>query len=295
MNKHIKKILAFSLKTLSFLPGSWVVSMEYLYNLHRLPNLKHPQRFTEWIQWYKLNYRNTTMFECVDKYTVRSYVESHGCGQYLNTLYQVCNSASEIDYSQLPSRFVIKTTDGGNGDNVYICKDKDSINIADVNALVDSWKNKKLEDIGKEWAYTGCKGSRIIVEQYLEDPTTEDGSITDYKFLCFNGKFRYLWLDANRYSKHTKGWWNEKLEFIGNFQKKYADFETVPHLPDNIDEMIRVAEQLSSEFPFARVDFYNIQGKIYFGEITFYPTSGYAKFEPSSFDYELGKYFNSSI
>lgn len=291
MNPTAKKIVSAILKVTSFLPDKWVVSLQYYYKLHRFPNISNPTRFTEWMQWYKVNYRNEEMYPCVDKYEVRAFVEKHGCGEYLNTLYQVCEDANEIDYQKLPNRFVIKTTDGGNGENVYVCKDKSKINIYEVNALVNSWRNRKLEDVGREWAYTGCKGSKIIVEQFLEDPESKDGSIDDYKLLCFNGKFRYLWVDKNRYSNHCRGFWNEKLEFLDGVYSDHPTFAQAPALPANTDEMIKVAERLAADFPFARVDFYNIQGKIYFGEITFYPWSGYVQYTPDSFDFDLGKYF----
>lgn len=291
MNPTAKKIVSAILKVTSFLPDKWVVSLQYYYKLHRFPNISNPTRFTEWMQWYKVNYRNEEMYPCVDKYEVRAYVENHGCGEYLNTLYQVCEDANEIDYQKLPNRFVIKTTDGGNGENVYVCKDKSKINIHEVNSLVNSWRNRKLEDVGREWAYTGCKGSKIIVEQFLEDPESKDGSIDDYKLLCFNGKFRYLWVDKNRYSNHCRGFWNEKLEFLDGVYSDHPTFAQAPALPANTDEMIKVAEKLAADFPFARVDFYNIQGKIYFGEITFYPWSGYVQYTPDSFDFDLGKYF----
>lgn len=291
MNPTAKKIVSAILKVTSFLPDKWVVSLQYYYKLHRFPNISNPTRFTEWMQWYKVNYRNEEMYPCVDKYEVRAFVEKHGCGEYLNTLYQVCEDANEIDYQKLPNRFVIKTTDGGNGENVYVCKDKSKINIHEVNALVNSWRNRKLEDVGREWAYTGCKGSKIIVEQFLEDAESKDGSIDDYKLLCFNGKFRYLWVDKNRYSNHCRGFWNEKLEFLDGVYSDHPTFAQAPALPANTDEMIKVAERLAADFPFARVDFYNIQGKIYFGEITFYPWSGYVQYTPDSFDFDLGKYF----
>lgn len=294
MNPTAKKIISAILKATSFLPNKWVVSLQYYYKLHRLPNISNPARFTEWMQWYKVYYRNEEMYPCVDKYEVRSFVEKHGCGEYLNTLYQVCEDANEIDYEKLPNKFVIKTTDGGNGENVYVCQDKSKINTQEVNALVNSWRNRKLEDVGREWAYTGCNGSKIIVEQLLEDLESKDASIDDYKLLCFNGKFRYLWVDKNRYSNHCRGFWNEKLEFLDGVYSDHPTFDRAPSLPKNTDEMIKVAEKLSADFPFARVDFYNIQGKIYFGEITFYPWSGYVQYTPDSFDFELGKFFNPS-
>jgi len=291
MKERNKRILSTILKCLSFLPDSVVLSLEYFYKLHRLPNLKHPQRFTEWMQWYKMNYRNEVMFECVDKYAVREYVKRKGCESYLNTLYQVCNNANEIDFEKLPDQFVIKTTDGGNGENVLVCTDKADLDIPAVIKKVNGWRHKKMESVGREWAYSGCADSRIIVEKYLSDPNSIDGSIDDYKLLCFHGKFRYLWVDKNRYSDHKRGFWDEHLNFRPEVVSDHPTFDVPPQLPENTKEMIEAAEKLAADFPFARIDFYNIEGKIYFGEITFYPWSGYCQYTPDSFDFEMGSYF----
>lgn len=277
---------------LGFVPDTLMLKFQYWMKLHRSLNLKNPKRFSEIIQWYKIYCHNPMMLECTDKYRVRSFVESRGCGRYLNTLYQVCDNANDIDFGTLPDRFVIKTTDGGNGDNIVICRDKSLLDIPQTIRRVNGWRHKHYERLSREWAYVGATQSKVIVEKFIEDPQSSDGSIDDYKFLCYDGKFRFLWIDKDRFSNHRRGFWNEKLEFMNGVSSDHPTFEEDPKcLPDNINEMIEVAEQLSEGFPFARVDMYNIQGEIIFGEITFYPWSGYAKYSPDSFDYELGKYF----
>lgn len=288
--RKIKYIIA---KLLFFIPDSLMLRIQYRILLKRSLNLKNPKRFTEKIQYYKAYYRNPDMLCCVDKYLVREFVKERlGTAKYLNTLYQVCNRADQIDFDALPNKFVIKTTDGGNGDNVLICIDKLSLDRQKVVKLVNSWRNKQYYLISREWAYQGAKQSMIIVEQYLESDENKDGSIDDYKFLCFDGKFHYLWLDKDRYSNHKRGFWNKELHFLGNVKSDQPTFETKVVLPANIDEMILIAEKLSNGFPFARIDLYNIKGKIYFGEITFYPWSGYVQYTPDNFDYELGACFN---
>ena len=289
MNKKIKYAIFNALR---FIPDGIMLRAQYFVKLRRWLHLNNPKRFTEWLQWYKAYYRNDEMPQCTDKYLVRDYVkEAFGGEKYLNTLYQVCDKAEEIDFASLPAQFVIKTTDGGNGDNIFICKDKTQIVTTEVVKLVNSWRHKHYENLSREWAYTGAKDSRIIVEEYLEDEESEDGSIDDYKLLCFKGKFRYLWIDKNRYSDHRRGFWDENLNFMSNVVSDHPTFDTPPVLPNNIQEMIALSEKLSSKFLFARVDWYNIKGKIIFGEITFYPWSGYVQYTPDSFDYELGQYF----
>ena len=295
----IKRSLKYKIaRALFFLPDPLMLRLEYYAKLKRWPNLKNPQRFTEKLEHYKAYYRNPEMLRCTDKYLVRQYVsERMGNESILNTLYQVCDDAAQIDFKALPDQFVVKTTDGGDGDNVFICRDKNTVDWAKTIHMINQWRNqKKYYVTSREWAYSGIRKSRIIVERYLWEPSNKDGSIDDYKFLCYDGKFRFLWVDKNRYSNHRRGFWNEHLEFLSGVRSDWPTFDedNIPPLPANIQEMITVAEQLASGFPFARIDLYNIQGRIIFGEITFYPWSGHIQYTPDSFDFDLGKPFNTN-
>ena len=178
-----------------------MLPLQYYLILNRKLNMHYPARFTEKIQCYKAFYRNPEMLKCTDKYLVRDYVTGKlGTDVYLNKLYQVCDKAEDIDFDSLPEMFVIKTTDGGNGDNVFICRDKSKINIQEVKALVNSWKNKKYYDISREWAYIGAKRSRIIIERFLSQENSEE--LLDYKFFCFNGKPAFFKVDFDRQTNH---------------------------------------------------------------------------------------------
>lgn len=294
MNKICKKVLRNIFKLSILLPDKIVVSMIYFVRLKRICHINHPKRFTEWIQWYKIYYRNPAMYECVDKYQVRNYLTKKGCERYLNTLYQLCEKEDDIVYDSLPTSFVIKTTDGGNGENVFICRDKSKIDREAVNNMIRGWRHRRLDVLGREWAYSGCKNSRIIVEKFIEDKNHPDKGLIDYKFLCFNGRFKYLWIDLDRYGDHKRCFFNNELQYI-HVNSDHPCLNYAPELPDNMSEMITLAEKLASEFPFARVDLYNVEGKIYFGEITFYPWSGYIQFNPDSFDFELGKCFRTVV
>lgn len=281
------------LECLSWLPDSVMLKIQYRIKMGRWPNFKHPQRYTEILQIYKMKYRNPVMGMCVDKYDVREFLKSKGLESILNTCYGVYNDVDEIDISQLPNSFVAKTTDGGGGLNVIIVRDKAKLDEEKFKKDLHHWKGNIMKmDPGREWAYTQMKSSRIIIEELLEDDTTGDGSIDDYKLMCFHGKFRCLWVDKGRYSDHHRGFWDEDLNFLKDVYSDHDTFVTPPSLPDNIGEMVKVAEKLSEDFPYARVDLYNIKGQIIFGEITFYPWSGYVQFTPDSFDIKLGSYFN---
>lgn len=282
------------MKSFFWLPDYWMLTLQYYLISHRFPNLKSPQRFTEKIQYYKMYYRNPLMLRCVDKYAVRKYVqEKIGNDEILNKLYQVCDSADGIDFSSLPNQFVVKTTDGGNGDNVLIIRDKENINIPRIIRNINSWRNKKYYLVSREWAYRGAKKSQIIVEKYLENKDSE--VLIDYKFFCFSGEPYVCQIISDRFSnEHIDFYdmnWNKLAGVVGLNPKAVNSPIDFPK-PKNFEKMIEISRLLSADFPFVRVDLYNIDGIIYFGELTFYPSSGYGFFKPDSFDFELGNLFN---
>jgi hypothetical protein len=281
------------LQALSFIPDSWMTKLQYRIKMGFWPDFKCPQRYTEKLQLYKMFYRDPVMCSCVDKYEVREYVKSKGLVHILKTCYGCYDRAEEIDIHALPSKFVAKTIGGSGGKNVLIVRKKDLKAWPAQSSLLNRWSNTIAADFGREWAYNGIKTNRIIVEELLEDPNNADGSIDDFKFMCFNGKFKCLWIDKGRYSDHHRGFWDENLNFLEGVCSDHDTFSVPPQLPDNIKEMARVAEKLSEDFPYSRIDLYNIQGRIVFGEITFYPWSGYVKFTPDEFDYQLGSYFTT--
>ena len=283
------------LKALSWVPDNWMIRLQYRIKTGRWPNLKHPQRFTEKLQVYKMKYRNPIIQQCVDKFEVRKYVESKGLGGMLNELYGIYNKPSDIDFSKLPNQFVIKSTSGGRGLNIILVKDKALCRIDEIKKTCIKWLSYDVDQssAGREWAYSGIKKTRIIVERLLTDKKNKDGSIEDFKFFCFNGEFKALCVDKDRYSNHIRGFWDENLQYLDDVKSDHENIKNGYQLPQNIKEMISVAEKLSDGFPFVRVDLYNIEGKVYFGELTFYPWSGYVNFYPDSFDFKLGSYFTA--
>jgi len=278
------------LKAFSFVPDSIMLPIQYRIKLGRWPNLKHPTRWTEKLQLYKMYYRNPTLPTCVDKYEVRKYIAGKGLQRILNTLYGVYTNANDIDFDKLPDSFVIKSTDGGGGNNVKLVKDKGLEDLNELRSEANSWLNIKDINPGREWAYTGIKKSQIIVEQLLINIKDPDAGVEDFKFLCFNGEPKYIIVDKDRYIDHKRNFYTKKWE------RKYVktdheQFEDDYPKPENLEEMLKVAHELSKDFPFARVDLYDVDGKIYFGELTFYPWTGYVQFDPDEFDFELGSYF----
>lgn len=279
------------LNALRFVPDSLMLKIQYRIKLKRKLNLKNPKRFTEKIQYYKMSYRNSLMHMCVDKYNVRKFVESKGLENILIPLITKADSIQDVDWNSLPSQFVIKTTHGGGGIDVIICKNKENFNITKAEQkLKSSNKPFKARSGGREWAYYGLS-SGVVVENLLLNSANPEAGINDYKFFCFNGVPKYVVVDTDRYIGHKRNFYDLEWNNL-NIESDCPSCDKKIEKPKNFDYMIKVAKRLSESFPFVRVDLYNINGKIYFGELTFYPWSGYVQFFPDKFDYILGKDFD---
>ena len=292
--RKIIKSRELRVKLLSFLgciPDCLMLRIQYWIQTGRMLNLKNPTRYTEKLQLYKMKYRNPNMLRCTDKYEVRKYIEEIGLGKYLIPLIGIYDKIEDIDYGKLPNRFVAKSTDGGGGNQVLICKDKNYITEITFKERLNSWMSvrKVKKHIGREWAYENGYPRRIIIEELLEST-----DLCDYKFFCFGGKVSYIYGISDRnvgqsaqlgvYDRNFK-----KLEVIRNDERPQIE---PLEKPINFETMKSIAEELSKEFPHVRVDLYNISGKIYFGELTFYDGSGYMTFTPDSFDEEMGRDFS---
>lgn len=284
------KSRAAVLNALSFLPDTVMLPLQYKVKLGRKLNLKDPKRFTEKLQWYKINYRNPVMHQCVDKYLVRDYVKSKGMGKTLIPLIGRYNSLDEVNWNTLPEQFVIKASHGGGGLNVILCPDKNELSMNEVKAKLSFDPHPvKANSLGREWAYYGLQPG-IVVEELLINRENPEAGINDYKFFCYNGQAKYIIVDVDRYIGHKRNFydrdWNN-LHVTSDCPASEREIER----PDNLDEMISVAETLANDFPFVRVDLYSVSGKVYFGELTFYPWSGYVQFLPDKWDFEFAKSF----
>ena len=157
------------LRALSFIPDNPMLRIQYFVKFGRILHLKHPKRFTEKLQWYKLYYRDPLMVKCVDKYDVREYVKSLGLGHILNDCYGVFNRVEDVDFDKLPDKFVIKDTLGGGGNSVIICEKKSDLEFDNLKSRIDHWtKVKPSRGGGREWPYYSGKTHRIIIERFLE-------------------------------------------------------------------------------------------------------------------------------
>ncbi len=277
------------LRLLSFVPDNPMLRIQYFVKTGRILHLKHPKRYTEKLQWYKLYYHNPLMVRCVDKYDVRSYVKRLGLNCILNECYGVYERAEDVDFNELPNKFVIKDTLGGGGNSVIICKDKSSFDISECRKKMNKWVHeKKVKSGGREWPYYCGKQNRIIVEKFIDC-----NDLIDYKMFCFNGKYVFMEVLADRTLGVTvkEAIYNRSFKKLNVVELCEEFLERDIPKPKNYDKMIEIAERLANPFPMVRVDLYNIHGKIIFGELTFFDASGYTGFSPDSFDYWAGNKF----
>ncbi|GAB2318567.1 ATP-grasp fold amidoligase family protein [Alkalibacterium sp. s-m-22] len=283
-NKETRfKILHF----LRLVPDSWMLKFQYKVKMGRKLNLKKPERFTEKLQWYKVNYHNQLLTQCADKYEVREYIKSKGLQNILVELYAIYDNPTQIEVDKLPEKFVIKTTNGS-GTNI-LCREKSTLSIEKIKSDLAIWLKRDNYAVGREWSYKGIT-PKIIIEEYLEDNNNKFDGINDYKFLCFNGKPKYVVLDVDRHIGHKRNIYDIDWNYI-DVTTDHDNFGDVVKRPEGYEEMVKVAKVLSQDFPFVRVDLYYANKKVYFGELTFYPWTGYVQFDPDEFDYILGKEF----
>lgn len=281
------------LKMLNWIPDKFMIKLQYRIHTGRVLNLKHPLRYTEKIQLYKLKYRNDIMLRCTDKFEVRSVMEELGYKHILVPLIEVYDTLDQVNFDSLPNQFVAKTSDGGGGNQVLICRNKKDLSSTLFLSKIEEWLSaKKSKSAGREWAYENGFPRKIIIEKLLKEESKKD--ITDYKFWCFNGKPYYCQVIGSRSEKETIDFFDMewKHQPFRGLNKICENAKDIPIRPDKFDEMKSIAGKLSEGFPFVRVDLYQAEGKVYFGELTFYPASGYGQFTPDEWDVKLGSLFN---
>ena len=271
---------------LRFLPDKLYIRLYYRAVFKKKIDLENPKTFNEKLQWLKFNDRNPLYTKLVDKYEVREYIKKKIGEQYLVHIYGVWNKFEEIDFEKLPNQFVLKCTHDSGG--IVICKDKSKLNLKEAKKKINKSLKRNFLYIGREWPYKDVK-PRIIAEKYLQEENTED--LYDYKFMCFNGKVKCSFICSGRNKEEGLSVdfydinWNKMP-----FERKYKNSKNEFEKPKNYEKMIELSEILSKEIPFVRVDFYEVNGKIYFGELTFYPGSGFEKFNPQKYDEVLGSW-----
>lgn len=229
-------------------------------------NLDNPITYSEKIQWLKLYDRNPEYTKMVDKFLVKDYVEKKIGVNYIIPTLGVWESFDEIEFEKLPNQFVLKTTHDSGG--VVICTDKSKFNKKKARKKLNKSLKNNYYSVSKEWPYKNVI-PRIIAEEYMVDESGYE--LKDYKFFCFNGKVKAMFIASNRQGDgETKfDFYDEKFNHLP-FTNGHPNSLIEIKKPSSFDEMIILSEKLSTNIPHVRVDFYDVNGKVYFGELTFY-------------------------
>lgn len=252
-------------------------------------NLENPKTFNEKLQWLKLYNRRPEYTMMVDKYAVKLYVAEKIGEEYIIPTLGVWDSFDDIDFDKLPNQFVLKTTHGGGNTGVVVCKDKSKFDIHSAKKKLKKSFKQDLYISLREWPYKDVK-KRILAEQYIAD---SNGELNDYKFFCFHGVPKMMFMATERNSKTGVCFDYFDMEFNHlPFEQCGPNSKKQLSKPLAMDEMKQIAIKLSANIPHVRVDLYNVDGKIYFGEITFFDSSGLEQFDPIEWDYKLGDWID---
>ena len=261
---------------------------EYYLAMGKTLNLNTPKTFNEKLQWLKLYNREPQYTMMVDKYAVKQYVANKIGSQYIIPTLGVWNHFDEIDFDELPNQFVLKCTHDSGG--IVICKDKLNLDKRAAKQKLEYYLKRKYYYVHREWPYKNVK-PRIIAEKYMSNDNGED--LNDYKLMCFNGQVKATFVCSDRFSEdglkvtfYDTNW--KRMPFERHYPASKIDIAR----PKTYDEMRILAEKLAFKIPFVRVDFYEVHGRVYFGELTFFPGSGYEEFTPEEWDKKLGDWIN---
>lgn len=261
-----------------------LVEKTYLARIGHPLDWNNLNTYTEKMQWAKMYENDSRKALLADKFAVREWVAKKIGDEHLIPLLGVWNGFSEIDFSKLPDQFVLKTNNGS-GTNLIV-KDKQKLNMRQVRCLVKDWLDMDFSYYNPfEFQYASIP-PQIIAEQFMM--TDNGGDLPDYKFLCFDGKPVYCWVDVNRYSNHKRNIYDMNWKLQSWNQLDYGNCSEAISCPKCFNEMVRIATVLAEGFSHVRVDLYEINGKIFFGEMTFTNGSGFEKIIPETADLMLG-------
>jgi len=269
----------------NFLSDRQYLELVYYARVGHILHLDNPRMFTEKIQWLKLYDRKPEYSLMVDKYEAKKYVAKKIGKEYIIPTLGVWDKFDDIDFDFLPEQFVLKCTHDSGG--LVICRDKKFLDVNLAKKKIEKSLRRNYYKHSREWPYKDVK-PRIIAEQYMEDRSTKE--LRDYKFFCFDGVAKALFIASDRQKKGE----DTKFDFYDidfkhlPFTNGHPNADVAPQKPERYQEMINLAERLATGFPHLRVDFYEVNGVVYFGELTFYHWSGFQPFVPEEWDATFG-------
>lgn len=293
MNNAIKKVAEnpsliivhlLGTKMFHWMPDDLFLKIVYRCRMGKKLDLDNPKSFNEKLQWLKIHDRKPVYTQMVDKLDAKLFIEEKlGKGFTIETL-GVWNTFDEIDFERLPNQFVLKCTHDSGG--LVICKDKNQFSKERARLKIERCLKRNFYWYGREWPYKNVK-PRIIAEPYIVD---ESGwELKDYKIFCFNGKAEYVEVDFNRFVEHKLNPYDFDWNPLNFCDKSKNDYSASIKKPERLNEMREIAETLSQDMAFLRVDFYYVNGRILVGEMTLHPGSGFIAFDPENIDMYYGQ------
>lgn len=313
MNKIVIKILkrVLDLKIARIISDKVYLQIMYRLSYGKKLNLKNPINYNEKLQWLKLYDRNPLYTILVDKYEVKKYVADKIGNEYIIPTIGIYDKFQDIDFNKLPDKFVIKCTHDSGG--LVVCRDKNKLEKKYVQSIVEKSLSSNYFYCGREWPYKNVK-PRIIIEEYLctnndlnfdkknlnsLEMVQKKNGLLDYKFMCFDGKVKALFLDIGVIGKGTghaekyfRNVYDEKFNLLPILETR-ENYPSTIEKPRNFEKMVEIAEKLSKGIPHVRVDLYNLNGHIYFGEMTFFHGSGLSNvFKPEEWNIKFGSYID---
>lgn len=271
----------------NLLPDKLYLSLLFRRRMGYWMDWRNPQTFNEKLQWLKVYDRRDDYTMMVDKYTVKEYVSNIIGREYIIPTLGVWDKFDDIDFSKLPNQFVLKCTHDSGG--LVICKDITQFNFFSAKKKLNAALKTNFYNKYREWPYKNVK-PRIIAEEYVEDKNGGTEDLMDYKFMCYNGKCQNVFVCSNRQK------YDLRVDFFDlnwkhlPFKRMYQNSDSLISCPDRFEEMVVLSEKIANAInnSFVRIDFYNVNHCILFGEITFYPGTGLEPFTPVEWDYNFG-------
>lgn len=287
MEKGKKRMLAIRLlwKFSSIIPDKLYIRIMYKVVVGQWPDLKNPKTFNEKLQWLKLYDRNPLYTIMVDKVEVKKYVAEKIGDEYIIPTLGVWDNPEDIDFDKLPNQFVLKCNHNS-GLGMCICKDKSRLNIEKTIKGLKMGLRQNYFKYWREWPYKNVK-RKIIAEKFMVDESGVE--LKDYKIFCFDGKPKIIEVDYGRFVNHMRNVYDTDWNFIAMQIEFPNDPNHIVARPEKLNEMLSLAKKLSEGIPHVRADFYSINDKIYFGELTFFHGSGMEKFSPEEWNEKLGR------
>lgn len=269
---------------LKFIPDKIYLNLMYYYHFHRIPTWNNPQTFNEKLQWLKLYDRNPVYTVMVDKIEAKRFVADKIGEEYIIPTLAVYDSAEDIDIDRLPDQFVLKCNHDSK--SVCVCKDKNCFDIEKAKNFLGPRLKANGYWYGREWPYKNVV-PRIFAEKYMEDAKVRE--LRDYKIYTFNGKAKFCMINTDRGTDTRADYFDESYNWL-DFTWGYSHADVKPEKPANYEKMFELAEKLAKGTATLRVDFYEVNGQVYFGELTFFDASGFDKIIPESYDLKFGSW-----